>query len=874
MAVPQRPAEADVGISEYLAPEILGFTGRFKERWQDFHVYEVDAGGTELHLAELLTPSAVAVELRHAAAKRRGELAALGPGFLPAPEAKVELEAALGAAAAAELVEFLRRQRPPGDPAELADPSQPFGGDSSSGELAPPPFVDINASCLGDGSKDARKRAHQAVLNHFGSFLNTETVERDGGARCIRIWMREAERRAKPPRGNADGDSRTCKGQGGQGGKGKGKGKGRGKAKGKGGRGCSDPVSSGRAAEGSGEFGTFRHEGWPKDRPDYLYFRLYKENCDTGEAVAGIARCVGRSVKQFSYAGTKDRRAVTVQQICVHRLPADQLRRTVLHRLWDKRVRISNLEYRSDRLRLGVLQGNHFRIVLRSVLAPVAEPPCPSDSTVSRAFAAVSSRGFLNYYGLQRFGTREVRTHCVGAALIAGRWDEAIRLVLGDADIDRSGSRKRPVSDLGKGGRQEQAGAIFESKAKAPRLANDAPAEMAASGGGVDVGEPVPEREALPQGASNDREQPKWQVIREAQRIFLTTGDAQRALEAMPRSQHLDRCLLGALARKLQPAEALRQLPRQALSLYAHAAQSLIWNAVLSRRVRQYGAQPTVGDLVLATSDGDVATALAPDPPEDPMGGDCQAEPTVIGPEDGTDEDAQTDSWRLPDVRELTAEELGVAALHDVVLPLPGSDVRYPQHLRDVYEEVARDLLGLSLGDFHSSKLVPLPGSYRQMVVKPAGLKWRTVPAAEVRRAPHSALLESDVTRLLAQRSESSSANMDAAHDGQREADGAISDGGGSLVCRAGSEAASIGDGSTADSALAKDESQQAESDGTPGKSCSMLAGADAADVTIDCGAQEAGAVVFSCTLPPSAYLTMLLRELMKQSTASPHLAG
>ena len=37
-------------------------------------------------------------------------------------------------------------------------------------------------------------------------------------------------------------------------------------------------------------------------------------------------------VKQFTFAGTKDKRAATVQQICAHRLPADQLRRTVLHR--------------------------------------------------------------------------------------------------------------------------------------------------------------------------------------------------------------------------------------------------------------------------------------------------------------------------------------------------------------------------------------------------------------------------------------------------------------------------------------------------------------------------------------------------------------
>merc|ERR1712232_1030316 len=68
----------------------------------------------------------------------------------------------------------------------------------------------------------------------------------------------------------------------------------------------------------------------------------------------------------------------------------------------------------------------------------------------------------------------------------------------------------------------------------------------------------------------------------------------------MPRSQHLERCILGALARDLPSAEALKQLPHQALALYAHAAQGLVWNAVLSRRLKDFGPKPVVGDLVFA----------------------------------------------------------------------------------------------------------------------------------------------------------------------------------------------------------------------------------------------------------------------------------
>lgn len=36
------PTEGEVGVTEYMHPELAGFRGRCKERWQDFHVHEVD----------------------------------------------------------------------------------------------------------------------------------------------------------------------------------------------------------------------------------------------------------------------------------------------------------------------------------------------------------------------------------------------------------------------------------------------------------------------------------------------------------------------------------------------------------------------------------------------------------------------------------------------------------------------------------------------------------------------------------------------------------------------------------------------------------------------------------------------------------------
>ncbi|CAK8999046.1 Multisubstrate pseudouridine synthase 7 (RNA pseudouridylate synthase 7) (RNA-uridine isomerase 7) [Durusdinium trenchii] len=739
MQFPQHAVEEEVGISEHLGPGVPGFSGQFKSRWQDFHVHEVDLAGIELHLTELITPGAVAAELKKEAEERREARNALGPSFFFDSTTEAAVHDAIGQKYSQELLGFLQEQAPPKKETPPELPEEP----PEKAERRD--FLDLIAAEVKDGSKEARKKAHEVILKHFGSFLNTETVEAkpgegEAGTRVIRIWMREAEKKVKTSMGKAAPEE----GKGTRKGKNKSKGKGQ---KGKGDKGVKTP-------DAGGDFGALRREGWPKDRPEYLYFRLYKENCDTGEAVSGIARCVGRSAKQFTFAGTKDRRAVTVQQICAHRLPADQLRRTVLHRGWDKRVRISDLEYRADRLRLGQLSGNRFKILLREVPVDALAGSGPADqvseSTVSRAFEAVRTGGFLNYFGLQRFGTRQVKTHQVGAAIIARKWEEAVHLILGGA--------KRPA----------EVEAASDRPCKLPRKGDE------------DEGD-QPQVKAVKGRGKGDAQK----LVSEAQRVYLDTGDAQRALELMPRSHSLERCLLGARARALTNQEALQQLPHQALSLYAHAAQSVIWNAVLSRRLRHFGRSPVAGDLVLlAAQEWTVDQVLEGVEAE---GDEPDETPTADG-RCGT---------ALPPVRILTEEEAKTVRLQDVVLPLPGFEVVYPSHLRDAYEELSQRLLGLSLADFSECTMVRLSGSYRTAAACPQDLQWHALSPESLQSTP--ALMETDVARLLSERE----------HNPQLE------------------------------NRSEKSQAEYSEGKGT-------------------------GAVAFSCILPPSSYLTMMLRELMK----------
>jgi hypothetical protein len=53
-----------------------------------------------------------------------------------------------------------------------------------------------------------------------------------------------------------------------------------------------------------------------------------------------------------------------------------------------------------------------------------------SDEDIIAACESVRTRGFVNYFGLQRFGTGSVPTHRVGQALLKGDFKGAIDLIL------------------------------------------------------------------------------------------------------------------------------------------------------------------------------------------------------------------------------------------------------------------------------------------------------------------------------------------------------------------------------------------------------------------------------------------------------------
>ena len=149
--------------------------------------------------------------------------------------------------------------------------------------------------------------------------------------------------------------------------------------------------------------------------------------------IASRLRC---PPKDFAFAGTKDRRAVTVQRVSVFRQHADRIAR--LNN--DLRMsRVGDFKYEKHKLELGELKGNEFVITLRDCHfgSDLDDTELDTQSrlklgekVVADAMEHLRTHGFINYYGLQRFGTFGIGTDEIGKKILKGDFEGAVNAIL------------------------------------------------------------------------------------------------------------------------------------------------------------------------------------------------------------------------------------------------------------------------------------------------------------------------------------------------------------------------------------------------------------------------------------------------------------
>lgn len=83
-----------------------------------------------------------------------------------------------------------------------------------------------------------------------------------------------------------------------------------------------------------------------------------------------------------------------------------------------KELDIGSFQYVNRHLNIGGHRGNRFKVLLRSV-RPKTEVAESVEGLVTPALQSVETRGFINYFGLQRFN-RTLSMPRVGLAMMQG----------------------------------------------------------------------------------------------------------------------------------------------------------------------------------------------------------------------------------------------------------------------------------------------------------------------------------------------------------------------------------------------------------------------------------------------------------------------
>ncbi|WWC85511.1 uncharacterized protein L201_000375 [Kwoniella dendrophila CBS 6074] len=291
---------------------------------------------------------------------------------------------------------------------------------------------------------------------------------------------------------------------------------------------------------GGGGNGQWNRQSDKPKLPQYIHFTLHKTNRETMDALGHLTRMFGAHPKDLSVCGTKDKRAVTVQRVCLKRngktlqhvwksangiLKQRRDEQQAIEERGERGVRIGDLAYSDKYLELGMLKGNQFVITLRNVQEASIEE-------IDKTMTSVRDHGFINFYGMQRFGTSSWPTHLTGLLILQSKWSEAIDSILHLREGEHPDCSKARLAWL---------------EDKDPKKAFD---------------------------------------------LMPRRGVAERCIWDFWSKNRVE-----------DKVGALNSIPRNLKTMYVHAYQSYVWNLIVSERIKISSTEPIVGDLVFVDKD-------------------------------------------------------------------------------------------------------------------------------------------------------------------------------------------------------------------------------------------------------------------------------
>ena len=153
------------------------------------------------------------------------------------------------------------------------------------------------------------------------------------------------------------------------------------------------PQQTGRLKAEFADFIVREELGYPlAGEGEFVAVKVRKTNANTLLVGEQLAKFVGISVKNMSYAGLKDRHAVTEQWFCLHLAGKETPDFSAFE---CEGVEILEVTRHNRKIRTGALEGNHFELLLRDVV---------ETDELKQRLNQLQEIGFPNYFTEQRFG--------------------------------------------------------------------------------------------------------------------------------------------------------------------------------------------------------------------------------------------------------------------------------------------------------------------------------------------------------------------------------------------------------------------------------------------------------------------------------------
>lgn len=159
----------------------------------------------------------------------------------------------------------------------------------------------------------------------------------------------------------------------------------------------------------------------PCGEGEHTYALIEKRGLTTLEMIRRLAKALEISERDIGYAGMKDARGITRQTVSLKGTSPEQVARLNL-----PNMKVLAAKRHGNKLRLGHLAGNRFRVRLREVGAE-------ADKLAEGCLDIIMARGLPNYFGSQRYGVRGNSARA-GLKLLAGDFRGAVDAILGAPD--------------------------------------------------------------------------------------------------------------------------------------------------------------------------------------------------------------------------------------------------------------------------------------------------------------------------------------------------------------------------------------------------------------------------------------------------------